>query len=307
MMPANVLFYLKGTANMWYDNHEAQIGSWDTFKAKLSALFGKSICRKAAATKELSIRDQTSTVPCLSYIQDVLALGRKVDMTESDKVGHVLKGIADDAFNLLLCRNCATVDAIAKECRRFEQAKSRRIARSIRSVYCEATASVFPFLSSFTVVFYFEFCATKYHVHSLGYRTPPRRHHAKTDRPLVCSHRRHRNLHESSVRRSKQLLLVSPTVATAIFPCRPFPWSSPLCGRNSATWVSPSAPLLSLGQLNFAVGRRPAQDRRPRNNGSIRALVIRLNGARQMIGRFVSTTVASVTLRAIATTVGGHR
>lgn len=48
-------------------------------------------------------------------------------MNEEEKVGHVLKGIADDAFNLLLCKDCTTVDAIIKECRRFEQAKSRRI------------------------------------------------------------------------------------------------------------------------------------------------------------------------------------
>lgn len=143
--------------------------------------------------------------------------------------------------------------------------------------------------------------------HSLGYRTPPRRHHAKTDRPLVCSHRHRRKLHESSVGKSKLLLLLSPTTATAIFTCRPFPWSSPLCGRNSATWVSPSAPLLSLGQLTFALGRRLARDHRPRNNGFIRALVIRLNGGRQMIGRFASTAAVSVTLRAIATTVGCRR
>lgn len=50
-------------------------------------------------------------------------------MTESDKVSHVLKGIADDAFHLLICKDCVTVDSIVKECRRFEQAKGRRIAR----------------------------------------------------------------------------------------------------------------------------------------------------------------------------------
>lgn len=49
------------------------------------------------------------------------------EMPEADKVGHILKGIADDAFNLLICKNYSTVDAIIKECRRFEQAKSRRI------------------------------------------------------------------------------------------------------------------------------------------------------------------------------------
>lgn len=151
LMLANVLFYLKGTAKVWYENHEEEIGSWDTFKEKLRDLFGKPIGRKAAAKKELSIRAQTSTEPYISYIQDVLALCRKVDndMSESDKVGHVLKGIADDAFNLLMCRNCATVDEIIEECRRFELAKSRRISRSFtRLPNTAATSSCEDGLSS---------------------------------------------------------------------------------------------------------------------------------------------------------------
>lgn len=131
VMLANVVFYLSGTAKLWYDNHEADFGSWDTFKQKLRDLFGNASSRKIIAKQQLSTRAQTSTESYLSYIQDVLALCRKADsnMPESDKVGHVLKGIADDAFNLLMCRNCATVDAMIEECQRFEQAKSRRIER----------------------------------------------------------------------------------------------------------------------------------------------------------------------------------
>lgn len=48
-------------------------------------------------------------------------------MPESEKVAHILKGIADDAFNLLVFRNSSTVDDVINECRRFEDAKSRRI------------------------------------------------------------------------------------------------------------------------------------------------------------------------------------
>lgn len=64
------------------------------------------------------------------YIQDVLALCRRVDdkMLEADKVSHILKGIADDAFNLLIYKDCSTVDDI-RECRRFEEAKSRRVSQ----------------------------------------------------------------------------------------------------------------------------------------------------------------------------------
>uniref|UniRef100_A0A224YQ09 Gag protein n=1 Tax=Rhipicephalus zambeziensis TaxID=60191 RepID=A0A224YQ09_9ACAR len=92
-------------------------------------LFGKPVGRKMAANKMLASRAQTSTESYVSYIEDVISLCRKAnaEMPEADKVGHILKGIADDAFNLLICKNLTTVEDIIKECRRFEQAKSRRI------------------------------------------------------------------------------------------------------------------------------------------------------------------------------------
>ncbi|KAM7315286.1 uncharacterized protein ISCGN_005068 [Ixodes scapularis] len=45
----------------------------------------------------------------------------------SERVPHVLKGIADDAFQLLVFKDCTTMEAVVKECRRFEEAKKRRI------------------------------------------------------------------------------------------------------------------------------------------------------------------------------------
>lgn len=131
VMLANLHYHLKGTAKDWFETHEDQITSWDTCKEKLIDLFGKSAARQLAAKQKLSTRAQSSTESYIAYIQDVLTLCHKVDnqMTETEKVGHVLKGIADDAFNLLVFKNCATVDEIIKECRRFEQAKSKRIVQ----------------------------------------------------------------------------------------------------------------------------------------------------------------------------------
>ena len=101
MMLANVDFYLYGTAGAWFQAHEADLTSWDTCKQKLRDLFGRAVGRQRAASKELSCRAQTSTESYVSYILDVLALCRRVDanMSEGDKVGHLLKGIVDDAFN----------------------------------------------------------------------------------------------------------------------------------------------------------------------------------------------------------------
>lgn len=131
LMLANIIFYLRGTARVWFNTHEEELTSWDVCKEKMRDLFGRTVGRQMAARNELVSRAQTPTESYVAYIQDVLALCRKIDkdMPEADKVAHVLKGIADDAFNILMCKTCSTVDAIITECRRFEQAKSRRITQ----------------------------------------------------------------------------------------------------------------------------------------------------------------------------------
>lgn len=130
LMLANLIFYLKGTAKAWFNNNVEELTSWSVCKTKLREVFGQSAGCRRAAKRELGMRVQTSTESYLAYIQDVLTLCRKVDatMAEADKVAHVLKGIADDAFNLLVFRGCSTVQDVITECRRFEEAKSRRIA-----------------------------------------------------------------------------------------------------------------------------------------------------------------------------------
>ncbi|XP_077551564.1 uncharacterized protein LOC144165323 [Haemaphysalis longicornis] len=146
IMLANAIFYLKeeSPARKWFETHETEMTSWEVFKTKLRAVFGKPLGRQLAARKELASRAQTSTESYVAYIQDVLALCSKADstMTETDKVGHILKGIADDAFHLLMCKDCATVESIITECRRFEEAKGRRIAHNFtRLPHTAATSS----------------------------------------------------------------------------------------------------------------------------------------------------------------------
>ncbi|XP_070394113.1 uncharacterized protein [Dermacentor albipictus] len=129
IMLAKVVFYLGGTPRVLLRTHEEELSTWDSLKQNLRDFFGNPYCHQLAAQKALSGRVQTSAEPYVTYNQDVLALCHKVDthMTESDKVSHILKGIADDSFNLLVFNNAATVDAVIKECRRLELAKSRRI------------------------------------------------------------------------------------------------------------------------------------------------------------------------------------
>lgn len=143
VMLANIGFHLRGSAETWHDTNADGLTSWDNCKAEMIRIFGKPAGRQLAAKKELASRAQTSTEPYVSYILDVLALCHKVDaqMPEQDKVDHILKGIADDAFNLLVCKDCSTVNSILNECKRFEQAKSRRITQRLNRLPNTAATS----------------------------------------------------------------------------------------------------------------------------------------------------------------------
>lgn len=70
------------------------------------------------------------------YIQDVLALCQQVNdrMSEADKVSHILKGIANDAFHLLVYEACSTIDDIIMEYNR-EEAKSRRVMQQFVQLF----------------------------------------------------------------------------------------------------------------------------------------------------------------------------
>nr|XP_037290458.1 uncharacterized protein LOC119185596 [Rhipicephalus microplus] len=106
------------TWKAWFNNME-ELTSWDVCEMKLRELFGQSVGCKQAAKKELVNCVQTSTESYLAYIQDVLTLCRKADttMTEADKVAHLLKGIADEAFSLLVFKGCSTVQDVIKDSR----------------------------------------------------------------------------------------------------------------------------------------------------------------------------------------------
>ncbi|CAN7981707.1 unnamed protein product [Ixodes pacificus] len=129
IMLANVIFYLQDTARTWFLTHEETITSWDMCKEQLQHLFGDPTGRRLSAKRKLASRVQTPTESYITYIQDILSLCQKADpvMTNADKVTHILKGIADDPFQLIVFKDCATVDAVIQECRRFEEAKKRRI------------------------------------------------------------------------------------------------------------------------------------------------------------------------------------
>lgn len=127
---ANVVFFLKGTALQWFENHETTLTSWSTFSDHIAKLFGRPSQRKHYALQRLSTRAQLPGETCTSYIEDVLFLCRRVDvaMTEADKVNHVMKGVADDIFNFLAPKSPKTVAELVEECGQFEEMRNRRVS-----------------------------------------------------------------------------------------------------------------------------------------------------------------------------------
>lgn len=127
---ANVVFFLTQTALMWYENHEDSLTTWESFVEAIKECFGDLAAKKKQAEQTLAQRAQAAGETCTTYIEAILKLCKTVDsrMTEDDKVGHLLKGIAEDVYHFLIAKeNLSSVSDVIRHCRTFEALKTRRI------------------------------------------------------------------------------------------------------------------------------------------------------------------------------------
>ncbi|XP_077516680.1 uncharacterized protein LOC144127570 [Amblyomma americanum] len=124
----NVIFCLTGVANLWYRNHEADMTSWSVFKSNFSEVFGRPSVRKLRAEQRLRARSQQVGENFTSYIEDVVDLCKRVNaqMPEADKIRHILKGIDDDAFQMLLARDVRTVAEVVPLCQSYDELRKQR-------------------------------------------------------------------------------------------------------------------------------------------------------------------------------------
>lgn len=139
-----VMFYLTDVAKLWYKNHEADIPTWTTFKTSIAAVFGRPGVRKLRAEQRLRSRSQQTGETFTSYIEDILDLCRRVNptMSEADKVRHIMKGISDDAFQMLLSKNPATVSELIELCQSFDELRRQRLLTRRQHVSDETISSV---------------------------------------------------------------------------------------------------------------------------------------------------------------------
>ncbi|XP_077491779.1 uncharacterized protein LOC144102362 [Amblyomma americanum] len=126
---ANVVF-LEATALIWFDNHEDSLTTWERFIEEVKKCFGDGSAKKKRAEQTLLQRAQLPGETCTMYIEEIVKLCRLVNprMPEEDKVGHLLKGIAEDVYNFLISKDSlkSTADVI-KHCTAFEALKLRRV------------------------------------------------------------------------------------------------------------------------------------------------------------------------------------
>lgn len=128
---ANIVLFLSNAALTWFENHEGTLNSWPRLVEDIKKRFGDSMAKKKRAEHTLLQRAQLAGESCTTYIEEVLKLCRTVDsaMSEEDKVGHLLKGIAEDVYTFLISKDSLnTVADVIRHCQTFAALKTRRIA-----------------------------------------------------------------------------------------------------------------------------------------------------------------------------------
>lgn len=124
----NVEFSLTGLAEQWFWNNAARLKTWPEFKDDFIKSFGRPAARKLLSEQRLRERAQKRGENFTSYIEDVVALCRKIDsaMPEPERIKHILKGIDDDAFHMLLAKNPQTVAEVVTICQSYDELRKQR-------------------------------------------------------------------------------------------------------------------------------------------------------------------------------------
>ncbi|XP_077560627.1 uncharacterized protein LOC144175423 [Haemaphysalis longicornis] len=124
----NVGFSFTHLAELWFNNHHRDMTTWAEFRERFMKAFGRPEVRKLQAEQRLRVRAQKTGEDFTSYIEDVVDLCKRVDpnMLETEKVKHILKGIDDDAFQMLLSKDPRTVSDVISLCQSYDELRKQR-------------------------------------------------------------------------------------------------------------------------------------------------------------------------------------
>lgn len=121
----NVGFYLDELAKLWYGNNSPGITTRSAFR---TCFAGRPAARKLRAEQRLRVRSHKAGETFTSYIEDVIDLCKRVDpsVREADKIKHILKGVDDDAFQMLLTKDPQTISDVVNLCQSFDELRRQR-------------------------------------------------------------------------------------------------------------------------------------------------------------------------------------
>ncbi|GBO16580.1 hypothetical protein AVEN_16939-1 [Araneus ventricosus] len=131
MKLANVVFYLADTARLWFDNNEDDFTNWTAIQESLEKTFCRIEENRRQAERLLQTRAQLPGESSESYIQDVLSLCKRVNqsMPENEKIAHLMKGINEELYQILLVQDYSTTKDLVERCHQIENLRRRCITK----------------------------------------------------------------------------------------------------------------------------------------------------------------------------------
>ncbi|GBN83028.1 hypothetical protein AVEN_62825-1 [Araneus ventricosus] len=120
-----------GTARLWFENNEDKFRTSSDFGKLFEETFLRPEDLKSFTEGLLRTRSQCPGETYESYVQDEFSLCRRVtkSMTEDQKVSHLMKGVDEDLYQVLINREVCTVDQFVTCCLEVDGMSKRRIIK----------------------------------------------------------------------------------------------------------------------------------------------------------------------------------
>lgn len=138
-----VYFALEDFAKTWYENHETSFTTWDEFRRQALATYA-SADRKEKAQAALESRNQLTNESVAMYIEDMIRLFKRADshMTEDKKLRHLMRGVKQELFAVLVRNPPRTVAEFHTDVTAIEKTLEQRARQYNRDINY-APANVF--------------------------------------------------------------------------------------------------------------------------------------------------------------------
>lgn len=138
-----VYFALEDFAKTWFENHESSFSTWEEFRRQVLSTYVRTD-RKEKAEAALQTRNQLTNESVAMYIEDMTRLFKRADtnMSEDKKLRHLMRGVKQELFAVLVRNPPHTVAEFHSEATAIERTLEQRARQYNRDINC-APAHVF--------------------------------------------------------------------------------------------------------------------------------------------------------------------